>query len=140
MASLRRCLAPDVFLRPLADKFARLALQLAARYAAWLQGGAGNDGAAGHQQQQGGEAGATQVAAPHGLPFSDEGLFINVLIIIVWQLHGWLAAGVTLTREWPSPFRAPPRDWWRRNHVIKSGCARSSAAVPTLHSPAMIGP
>lgn len=74
VALLGRCLAPDVFLRPLADKFARLALQLAARYAAWLQGGVSNDGAAGHQQQQGGEAGATQVTAPPGLPFSDGGL------------------------------------------------------------------
>ena len=31
---LRRCLAPDVFLAPLADKFARLALQLVARFRA----------------------------------------------------------------------------------------------------------
>ncbi len=36
---LQRCVAPDVFLRPLADKFARLALQLLARYNAWLAAG-----------------------------------------------------------------------------------------------------
>jgi hypothetical protein len=40
VASLQRCLAPDVFLRPLADKFTRLALQLVARYAGWLSSGA----------------------------------------------------------------------------------------------------
>lgn len=36
---LQRCVAPDVFLRSLADKFTRLALQLLARYAAWLSQG-----------------------------------------------------------------------------------------------------
>lgn len=36
-----RCTADDVWLQPLADKFARLALQLLARFAAWL--GAGMD-------------------------------------------------------------------------------------------------
>lgn len=46
ISSLRRCLAADVFLRPLADKFARLALQLVARYTGWLRTGIGqpNDG------------------------------------------------------------------------------------------------
>lgn len=37
--SLQRCISPDVTLRPLADKFARLALQLLARYATWLTQG-----------------------------------------------------------------------------------------------------
>lgn len=37
--ALRKVVSRDVFLRPLADKFARLALQLAARYASWLRGG-----------------------------------------------------------------------------------------------------
>ena len=36
---LQRCVAAEVFLRPLADKFARLALQLLARYTAWLAAG-----------------------------------------------------------------------------------------------------
>ena len=39
MRCLQRCVAQDVFLRPLADKFARLALQLLARYNAWLAAG-----------------------------------------------------------------------------------------------------
>jgi conserved oligomeric Golgi complex subunit 2 len=39
VSSLQRCLAADVFLRPLADKFTRLALQLVARYAGWLSRG-----------------------------------------------------------------------------------------------------
>ncbi|CAL8471248.1 g10790 [Coccomyxa elongata] len=39
--SLTRCTAQDVWLQPLAEKFARLALQLLARFAAWL--GAGMD-------------------------------------------------------------------------------------------------
>ena len=42
VSSLQRCLAADVFLRPLADKFTRLALQLVARYAWWLSSGAGD--------------------------------------------------------------------------------------------------
>ncbi|KAK9806115.1 hypothetical protein WJX72_002159 [[Myrmecia] bisecta] len=36
---LLRCCAPEVFVRALADKFVKLALQLLARYAAWLQQG-----------------------------------------------------------------------------------------------------
>ena len=35
----RRCLAPDVWLAPLADRLVRLVLQLLARYATWLQAG-----------------------------------------------------------------------------------------------------
>lgn len=35
----RRCIAEDVWLQPLADKFVRLALQLLARFAAWLSAG-----------------------------------------------------------------------------------------------------
>ncbi len=42
LSSLQRCLAADVFLRPLADKFTRLALQLVARYAGWLSSGTGD--------------------------------------------------------------------------------------------------
>ena len=89
VASLRRCLAPDVFVRPLADKFARLALQLVARYAAWLQGGLGGDSAADHRQQ-GGEAGAAQVAAPPGLllPTGEFSIFGAIMLCIyqlIWQ-------------------------------------------------------
>jgi hypothetical protein len=35
-ACLRRCVAPDAFVARLGDRFLRLALQLAARYSAWL--------------------------------------------------------------------------------------------------------
>ena len=35
----RRCIAEDVWLQPLADKFVRLTLQLLARFAAWLSAG-----------------------------------------------------------------------------------------------------
>jgi hypothetical protein len=38
-AALRRCVHPGVFLPPLGDRFLRLALQLVARYAAWVEGG-----------------------------------------------------------------------------------------------------
>ncbi|KAL4443325.1 hypothetical protein ABPG75_011062 [Micractinium tetrahymenae] len=38
-AGLQRCASPDVFLPQLADKFVRLALQLLARYAAWISTG-----------------------------------------------------------------------------------------------------
>lgn len=38
-AGLQRCASPDVFLPQLADKFVRLALQLLARYAAWILSG-----------------------------------------------------------------------------------------------------
>lgn len=41
--ALQKVVAQDVFLRPLADKFARLALQLAARYVSWLRGGPHGD-------------------------------------------------------------------------------------------------
>lgn len=34
-----RCIAEDVWLQPLADKFVRLALQLLARFAVWLAAG-----------------------------------------------------------------------------------------------------
>lgn len=55
VASLQRCLAADVFLRPLADRFARLALQLVARYAGWLGSGA--------RQSTDGSADADKVSA-----------------------------------------------------------------------------
>ncbi|KAL4420915.1 hypothetical protein ABPG77_001256 [Micractinium sp. CCAP 211/92] len=66
-AGLQRCASPDVFLPQLADKFVRLALQLLARYAAWIlsgmqarseaaaaaaTGAAGDAAAAGGREQQ----------------------------------------------------------------------------------------
>lgn len=63
---LQRCVAPDVFLRPLADKFARLALQLLARYAAWLaQGLAANEPPPPAPAQQ---ASPSVAAAPQPFP------------------------------------------------------------------------
>ena len=61
-AGLQRCIASDVFLPHLADKFVRLALQLLARYAAWIDGymrqraEAAATAAAGGGEQQGGAA------------------------------------------------------------------------------------
>jgi hypothetical protein len=68
VTSLRRCLAADVFLRPLADKFMRLALQLVARYAGWLGSGSRRptDGGADDQQACG-----IPRRLPAGKPVSD---------------------------------------------------------------------
>lgn len=46
-----RVLSEEVFLRPLADKFSRLALQLLARYASWLKLGGSSEGV-GHPAEQ----------------------------------------------------------------------------------------
>lgn len=53
---LQRCVSPDVFLPQLADKFVRLALQLLARYAAWISSG----------MQRRAEAAATAAAGAAG--------------------------------------------------------------------------
>ncbi len=72
-AAWRRCVAPDVFLPPLADRFLRLALQAAARYATWVteglrRGAAGAGTAAVAEGDEGGAAadaaGADAAAAP----------------------------------------------------------------------------
>ena len=59
-AVISRVLSPDVFLRPLADKFARLALQLLARYTSWLKLGS----------MASEEQGASPQPQPEVLPFT----------------------------------------------------------------------
>ena len=55
---LQRCLEADVFLSQLGDKFVRLAMQLLARYATWVQQGMAQ------RAQRAAEAGAAAAAAP----------------------------------------------------------------------------
>lgn len=62
--SLSRCLAPDVFLRPLADKFAKLTLQLVARYSGWL--------AAGLAARAGKQSGTSDEVRPFVIPTAPE--------------------------------------------------------------------
>ena len=98
--ALQRCVAPDVFLAPLADRFVRLALQLVARYASWLAAGlaartspdeAPPPEQVGPAQRSDSHGGGPGMACQHGQPCACHSRHRTALVSRPASCSSWMA-------------------------------------------------
>ena len=89
--AVRRCLARDVFLRPLASRLLRLVLQCLSRFCAWLEGmhSAGampveGGGDAANGEKAAGESGEKAVGGALAEPEGATLLYLDLLVLIKW--------------------------------------------------------